>query len=182
MPAHVLTPAGASALARLEEVAARRARLDLSQDGFLAEALPAIADGLGCDRVSLWLYVGSRGAPQQLHCRGLFVAGGSTAELPTLVESDHPAYFAELDRHGVLRAPDAPSHPALASMRDGYLLPNDIRSLLDVPFAVNGQRVGLLCGEQTGQAIEWQPPQIAFMRRAGIAGSLLFHRLAARQG
>lgn len=177
----LVTPAAAQAIARLQHLARLREQGLMSHESFIAEALPAIAEGCGCDRVSLWMYGLPCGHERTLHCRGLWVAGRTAADLPPLVESAHPAYFDELDRHGVLRAPDAQAHAALASMRNGYLVPNDIRSLLDVPFAVNGQRIGLLCAEQTGRALDWLPGDVAFMRRAGITGSLLFHHLAERE-
>ncbi len=173
-----MPPAAALAITRLQHLARLRENQLLCHESFVAEALPVIAEGAGCDRVSLWMYGAPAGRERILHCRGLWVAGSAAADLPPLVESAHPAYFAELDRHGVLKAPEAQAHPALASMRDAYLVPNDIRSLLDVPFAVNGRRIGLLCAEQTGRALAWLPTHVAFMRRAGITGSLLFHHLA----
>lgn len=173
-----LSPAGTQALALLRGLALKREDELLSHDGFVARALPVIAAGIGCERVSLWMDAAPPGATRTLHCRGLFVSDASAADLPPLVEAEHPAYFGELDRHGILRAPDAPNHPALASLRDAYLRPNDIRSLLDVPFSANGRRLGLLCAEQTGRRLDWQPAHVAFMQQAGITGSLLFHRLA----
>lgn len=176
-----MTRAGAAAIGRLQHLARLREDCALNHESFVAEALPLIAEGAGCDRVSLWLYGPPRGAERVLHCRGLWVADSTVADLPVLVESAHPAYFAELDRRGILRAPEAQAHPALRSMRDAYLVPNDVRSLLDVPFAANGRRIGLLCAEQTGRTIDWQPSHVAFMRRAGITGTLLFQRLAEHE-
>jgi GAF domain-containing protein len=173
-----MTPAAAQAITRLQHFARLRESGLLCHESFIAEALPVIADGAGCDRVSLWMYGAPTARERILQCRGLWMAGSAAADLPPLVESDHPAYFAELDRHGVLRAPEAQSHPALASMRDTYLVPNDVRSLLAVPFAVNGRRIGLLCAEQTGRALGWPKAHVAFMRRAAVTGSLLFHHLA----
>ncbi|HSV69685.1 MAG TPA: GAF domain-containing protein [Methylibium sp.] len=176
MPHTTLSAEGARALGRLQLLAERREHDVLSHDRFLAAALPEIAAGLGCGRVSLWTYL-PRDGGQRLRCEALHDRRGVAIELARLAEADHPAYFAELDRSGILCAADIQAHPALATLRETYLRPNDIRSLLDVPFAANGRRIGLLCGEQPGASIVWAPCQIAFMRRAGVVGSRLFHRL-----
>ncbi len=177
MPLGRLSPEGARALARVQQLADCRAQGTLDGPTFVARAMRAIAEGLGCDRMSLWLH-GDHAGGRTLVCRGLHDSSGrvATSELPPLVEAEHAAYFEALDRQGILSAADAQQHPALASMRESYLVPQDIRSLLDVPFAANGRRIGLLCGEQAGRRIDWQPAQVALMRRAGIVGSLLFER------
>lgn len=181
MPLGGLSPAGRDALARMKQLADCRAQGLLDAPSFIARTLRVLAEGLGCERTSLWLH-GDRDGERVLICRGLHDGSGAPApaavpaEPPVLVESDHAAYFDALDRHGILCAPDAQQHPALSSMLRGHLLPHDIRSLLDVPFAANGRRIGLLCGEQAGRRIDWQPAQIALMRHAGIAGSLRFER------
>lgn len=177
MPLGTPSPAGLRALACMQQLADCRAQGTLDAPTFVAKALSVVAEGLGCDRMSLWLH-GDHGGGRALLCRGLHDGSGRTTpgELPVLVEAEHTDYFEALDRHGILCAPDAQQHPALASMREAYLQRCDIRSLLDVPFAANGRRIGLLCGEQAGRRIDWQPSQIALMRRAGIVGSLLFER------
>lgn len=177
MPLAGLSPQGQIALASMQQLADRRAQGTLDGPGFVARALQAVAEGLGCDRMSLWLH-GDHAGGRALVCRGLHDGSGrgATSGLPPLVEAEHAAYFEALDRHGILNAADAQQHPALASMCESYLRPHDIRSLLDVPFAANGRRIGLLCGEQVGRRVDWQPAQVALMRRAGICGSLLFER------
>lgn len=175
-----LSLAGAQALARLEQLGSARIDGRLGRDDFRAAALAALAAGMECSRVSLWLYAPG-GGPRRLHCEALHDAGAPQPAGAVLAEAEHPAYFAALDRDGFLCAPQALEHPALASMRESYLRPLDIRSLLDVPFAVNGRRVGLLCAEQPGRAIEWRRAQVTLMRRAGIVGSRVIHRLAENE-
>ena len=175
-----LSDPGRRALARIRHCVHLHEHELLGLDDFFSQALPVLAEGLSCDRVSVWTY-SQRGPQQALHCERLHHTGHDAAPLPPLVEQQHPDYFRELDRWGILSANDALSHPALHSMREAYLKPNDIHSLLDVPFAVNGRRTGLLCGEQTGAPVEWSAVQISLMRQAGVIGSLFMHRLR-RQG
>lgn len=175
-----LSAPGRRALARIRHCVHLHEQELLDLDAFFSQAMPVLAEGLGCDRVSVWTY-SQRGPQQALHCERLHHTGHDTTPLPPLVEQEHPDYFRELDRWGILSANDAQSHPALHSMREAYLKPNDIHSLLDVPFAVNGRRTGLLCGEQTGAPIEWSAAQISLMRQAGVIGSLFMHRLQRRR-
>ena len=175
-----LSDPGRRALARIRHCVHLHEHELLGLDDFFSQALPVLAEGLGCDRVSVWTY-SQRGPQQALHCERLHHTGHDAAPLPPLVERQHPDYFRELDRWGILSANDALNHPALHSMREAYLRPNDIHSLLDVPFAVNGRRTGLLCGEQTVAPVEWSAAQISLMRQAGVIGSLFMHRLR-RQG
>lgn len=176
MPTGPLSDPGRRALARIRHFVHLHEQELLDLDAFFSQALPVLAEGLGCDRVSVWTY-SQRGPQQALHCERLHHTGHDTTPLPPLVEQAHPDYFRELDRWGILSANDAQGHPALHSMCEAYLKPNDIRSLLDVPFAVNGRRTGLLCGEQTGATVEWSAAQISLMRQAGVIGSLFMHRM-----
>jgi hypothetical protein len=54
--------------------------------------------------------------------------------------------------------------PNLQPMRDNYLVPNDVRSMLDVAFMVNGRAHGMVCCEQTRAIRAWRRVEIARLR------------------
>ena len=54
--------------------------------------------------------------------------------------------------------------PALQAMREPYLVPNNVRSLLDAAFMLNGRAYGMVCCEETVAAA-----RLARRRRAGAA-------------
>src|SRR5262249_20301070 len=59
-----------------------------------------------------------------------------------LVASDAPAYFHALGEKRPIAAGDVFTHPAMVGLREGYLKPLGITSLLDVPVWVRGEVVG----------------------------------------
>ena len=49
-------------------------------------------------------------------------------------------------------------------MRDNYLLPNDVRSMLDAAFLVNGRVYGMVCCERTRQVRPWRADDVHALR------------------
>lgn len=75
---------------------------------------------------------------------------------------DAPAYFAALAAKRPITAHDVSTHPATAGLRESYLQPLGITSLLDVPVWVRGEVVGVICHEHIGPAREWSAEEIDF--------------------
>lgn len=175
MPTGLLTEEGRRAIVRIKQCVQLREHHALSHRAFLARGLAALAEGLGCDRLSVWTYARS-GPPGVLRCEHLHAATPAPDPAARSLH-DHPAYFDAIDRDGLLNAGDALAHPALQTMRASRLLPDGVRAVLDLPFAINGSLIGLLCAEQTGRCVTWQPAQIALMRQATVIGSLFAHRM-----
>ena len=59
---------------------------------------------------------------------------------------------------------DASTDPGLLPMRDNYLLPNHVLSLLDAAFLVNGRAYGMVCCEQTDRQRDWRQADVADLR------------------
>lgn len=143
---------------------------ELSCDEFRQAMGPVIVAAVSCNRFSAWLHRDTG----RLHCldRVSLCDPRGDAGWTSLDSTDHPGYFSALHRTGVITAHDAMSHPALESLREGYLVPLDIRSLLDVAFSINGKRCGLLCCENRGEPVRWSSSDIAFVRWAGAQTAL----------
>ena len=54
--------------------------------------------------------------------------------------------------------------PKLKSMREQYLLPNGVLSMLDATFMVNGRAYGMVCCEQKGLPRRWRTDEVANLR------------------
>jgi two-component system, sensor histidine kinase and response regulator len=93
-----------------------------------------------------------------------------------LMEADFPEYFGALARHGVYASADAMADAHLARMRDGYLIPQRIRALLDASVRVNGVTLGVLCIEQRDAPRTWSRTDQADLRRAGTTISVTLAR------
>ena len=66
-----------------------------------------------------------------------------------------PAYFAALEAERVIDATDARTDPRTSGFTDGYLVPNGIGAMLDVPVRQAGGTLGVLCAEHVGGARAW---------------------------
>ncbi len=73
-----------------------------------------------------------------------------------------PTYFAALRSETVLAISETATDPIVAELRPGYLEPEGITSMLDLPVHRNGRLIGVLCHEHTGPARRWESQEINF--------------------
>jgi len=66
-----------------------------------------------------------------------------------------PPYFAALEAERVIDASDARTDPRTSGFTDGYLVPNGIGAMLDVPLRQAGGTLGVLCAEHVGGPRPW---------------------------
>jgi len=66
-----------------------------------------------------------------------------------------PPYFAALEAERMIDATDARTDPRTSGFTDGYLVPNGIGAMLDVPLRQAGGTLGVLCAEHVGGARIW---------------------------
>ncbi len=117
------------------------------------EATKLSARTLIVDRVSIWLGLDDGGP---LRCYDLYERATDThSEGALLYRHDYPDYFRALDGHRVIKADDARTHLDTRCLNDRYLVPLDIRSMLDVPIYRAGQVAGVVCHEVTGAMRTW---------------------------
>ncbi|MFN3928418.1 MAG: GAF domain-containing protein, partial [Thermoflexus sp.] len=76
--------------------------------------------------------------------------------------ADYPVYFEALRKGRAVDAADARHDPRTRELRESYLEPLGIFSLLDAPIRQGGRVVGVICHEQTGAVRFWTPDEIAF--------------------
>ncbi len=80
----------------------------------------------------------------------------------TLYEAVAPRYFQEVRNENIIVADDAIHHPTLQDFRESYLIPCQIKSMLDVPFFLEGKLSGVVCLEQQHEAVHWSNEMINF--------------------
>ena len=167
-------------LARLQDISAAFYAGKVTRDAARSAVIDVVVGRLRCSRVSLWRFDGERGALTLL-CFASKVAGGAlvTAE-SRLLESEYRAYFDGLVGSGMYVSVDAMNDAHLQPMRDNYLLPNQVRSMLDAAFMVNGRAYGMVCCEQTDTIRRWRNDEIAALR-AIVAKLALLMAAAADQ-
>jgi signal transduction histidine kinase len=111
------------------------------------------ADELGVERVNCWALDGES---QTLRC----ICGVSRVrpevESGTVIShGDIPIYFHALALDPIILADDARADPRTSELRDGYLVPKGITSLMDVPIWVHGGLWGVICHEHVGPPRHW---------------------------
>lgn len=152
------------ALARLQDIAGTFYAGKISRDEARSAVIDAIFARLGCSRVSLWRFDGEPGAL----CLLCFASKAAGAELVTterwLREAEYRDYFDGLVRTGMYVSVDAMTDANLQPMRENYLLANNVRSMLDAAFMVNGRAYGMVCCEQTDAPRPWRTDEVAALR------------------
>jgi signal transduction histidine kinase len=108
------------------------------------------AELLAVDRVTVWDLDRRSG--------DLVLAGGHDArgaEVATVHVEDLGGYADALATRRVLAIVDTLSDPLAVAMRDGYVRPLAITSLLDAPIYAAGEVVGVVCHEHRGPPRNW---------------------------
>ncbi|MFC2102327.1 ATP-binding protein [Bacteroidota bacterium] len=108
---------------------------------------------LHSDRTSIWSLTedGSR-----MICEDLFIC--STSEHSSGMELDsnlYPSYFNAMETSRYIDASDGENDPRTSEFTTGYLLPLNIKSLLDVPIRLDGKLSGVICFEYVGEIHTW---------------------------
>lgn len=119
------------------------------------------ADALDIDRASVWLLAGQE---QALQCVALYEADSQTHSAGMLLNSqDYPAYWHALHTEGRINAQNAQTDPRIRELRDDYLRPLGITSLLDAPIRFGEALVGVVCFEHIGPERVWQDDEQLFI-------------------
>lgn len=114
----------------------------------------ACAQLLQAERTSIWLFDEHR---TSITLMDLFRATGRSHSAGSVLQaSDHPAYFQALvTEESAIAAHDAHHDPRTREFLTDYLIPLDIRAMLDAPIRQKGRVVGVLCTEHVGEPRQW---------------------------
>ena len=115
---------------------------------------------LDVERVGVWILVDDERA---LRCRYLLQYSSlQVFQGAVLRRQDFPSYFQALQQHRTIAANDALGAPTTAELRQSYLEPLGITSLLDAPIYVGGKVVGVVCHEHVGAPRVWSETECNF--------------------
>jgi GAF domain-containing protein len=153
------------------------------QNGNIREALEEITRTLGTvlgvTRSAVWSYHESSRSivleKQYLAEENTFAEGGE------FLEKDIPTYFKSVVEEELIVAHHAMEHPALIEFRQGYLDTLDIRSMLDVPFYVDGRVGGVICCEHQGDTKQWTPEDVDFAKSVADIITIALKAARAKQ-
>jgi PAS domain S-box-containing protein len=137
----------------LTELTARYTDPSAHFDDRLQEILEVAARTLAVERLSLWRFGDGRLA---IRCIGMFERTPARHTSGALLyRHEAPAYFQAIEHERVVAALDAHADPRTREFNDGYLVPNGIGAMLDVPLRQHNATIGVLCAEHVGAARSW---------------------------
>jgi twitching motility protein PilJ len=120
-----------------------------------------VAKTLGVERVSVWLYKDTRDA---IFCFDLYQTNENRHNAGMeLYAKNFPKYFQALTQDVAIIANDALTHDSTRDFTQDYLIPLNIKSMLDVPIRVAGETTGVICCESVGISREWLPQEQSFV-------------------
>lgn len=80
----------------------------------------------------------------------------------TLKRTDMPAYFQLLASEELILTSDSVHDPLTKELVEGYLVPNGILSMMDVPVRIEGRMAAVICFEETKQKRSWDASEQMF--------------------
>jgi two-component system, cell cycle sensor histidine kinase and response regulator CckA len=147
--------------AALENLARLPVDEQRSLERMFQQATKLIARTLAVERVGIWLFEEGR---SRLRCACQYWSSTDKYRDGDLIaKSDFPTYFGALDDYRAIVADDARTHPFTSELRDAYLVPNGITSMLDAPLLRHGEVVGVVCHEHVGSARKWTRSETGFV-------------------
>lgn len=130
----------------------------------LDEVLVKCTEALDVDRVNVWLIDDEFG---RIDCVGSYTLNPSGPQLNTmkgqqLLRQNYPRYFSMLESEEVIITDDVLQDPQTAELKDNYIVPNGIHSMLDIPLRSDGRMIGVVCFEHTGPIRKWNVFEVKF--------------------
>jgi two-component system cell cycle sensor histidine kinase/response regulator CckA len=155
---------GDASLATFEAARIRLARLHASPGVRLRDLWLQLAEiaasTLNVERVGAWILVDENRA---LRCRYLLqYSSQQVYQGAVLRAQDFPNYFQALQQQRTIAVTDAPGSATTAELREAYLEPLGITSLLDAPIYLGGKVAGVVCHEHIGAPRTWSEAERDF--------------------
>ncbi len=137
----------------LTELTARQTGVSVTVADRVRLIVETCARTLRADRVSMWRFEDNG---TTIRCDDLFeLPFGRHSAGDRLYSRDVPAYFNAISHDRVVAASDAHTDARTREFSEGYLTPNGIGAMLDVPLRQEDRPIGVLCVEHIGGARAW---------------------------
>lgn len=127
------------------------------RDGKLADAILEIlvlaSRAVNTERVNAWLFNEDHSV---IECIGNFdAAENRLVEQEDLERIEMPKYFNLFETEMIITTSDAYNDPVTKELLEGYLKPNCIQSLMDIPIRIEGEIIGVVCFEHRNTIRVW---------------------------
>lgn len=137
---------------------------------FTKEVLEKSCNTLGCMRSNAWLLNENE---EELRCIMAYsTEEGKFESTGVLRKNDLPNYFKNLLKNEIIASNDAKSEPINTELIEGYLEPNKITSMIDVPLRSEGKMIGVVCFEHVQNTHDWSYEEMKFTQSVAQLMSL----------
>jgi len=132
---------------------------------FAAALNERVANALSIERVSVWLFNEDH---TQLVCVDLYeLSPNAHSGGAVLHENEFRNEFTVLKTEKYVDANDPMTDPRTSGYVEGYLIPNNITSMLDAVIRFGEKLLGTLCFEHVNQKHHWDAEEISFASQLG---------------
>lgn len=146
----------------IESLATSKSLREGDVDRYIQEILSKSAEALDCERVNAWVFNKETGALENL--LAYHQKRNDFSKEPSLNKEDLPNYFKFLTKNEIIISDDARMEPMNEELVESYLKPNEIYSMADVPLRSEGNMIGVICFEFTGDFHNWTKEEEKFMQ------------------
>ncbi len=120
---------------------------------FSKELLQIAAITLGCRRSNAWLFYKEQAILNSINA---FDRETETFSIEnSLSRNDLPNYFNYLTKNKIIVSSDAVASEMNAELIQGYIIPNGIKSMIDVTIRSEGEMIGVICFESVESSRKW---------------------------
>lgn len=130
-------------------------------------------ENIHVSRISIWEY---QEVSKSIEC---IICYDSTKKEYTkgdiLLAENHPLYFSYLLKKESIIAYNAETHEATKEFATDYLIPNNIKSMMDIPFFIDGHFKGILCFENQIEKRNWTEIDVLFAQTVAMYTSIVYY-------
>lgn len=124
-------------------------------------------------RISIWEYKKDSNSIECIVCYDSVRKEYTKGEI--LLAEHYPIYFSHLLKKESIIANDAEKNEATNEFLNDYLIPNQIKSMMDIPFFIDGHFKGILCFEQQIEKRNWSEIDILFAQTIAMYTSIVYY-------
>ena len=125
--------------------------------GAFREAVETAASALGADRVGIWFFNEDHSS---LACGAMYEkAEHAHSAGPALSATEFPSFFRLLERERMLVIDDAASDFRVRDLREAYIRPKNVASILCISIANGKKTAGVISAERFGKPAPWGPDE-----------------------
>ncbi len=139
-------------LQELNSICKKNTREQNDIDQILIEFAGRITQSLNIERMGIWLLDYEQ---REMNSIGEYDMRDESFQKNNVIPfSVCPEYFSALEKDELLYIPNVQESPITQGLNESYSIPAGIISLLSVPMRLDGQLIGVMCFEKTGDEIK----------------------------